>query len=51
MIWPAQSAANGYTADLSERFSEEERGEYLPTVIASMTYEGGIPASVYQGTP
>lgn len=42
MIWPAQFAANGYTADLSERFSEEERGEYLPTVIEAMTYEGGI---------
>ena len=25
VIWPAQFAANGYIADLSDRFSEEER--------------------------
>lgn len=42
VIWPAQFAANGYIADLSDRFSEEERGEYLPAVIEAMTYEGGI---------
>ncbi len=42
VIWPAQFAANGYVADLSDRFSEEERGEYLPAVIEAMTYQGGI---------
>jgi multiple sugar transport system substrate-binding protein len=42
VIWPAQFAANGYIADLSDRFSEEERSEYLPAVIEAMTYEGGI---------
>ena len=42
VIWPAQFAANGYIADLSDRFSEEERGEYMPAVIEAMTYQGGI---------
>ena len=42
VIWPAQFAANGYIADLSHRFPEEERSEYLPAVIEAMTYEGGI---------
>jgi multiple sugar transport system substrate-binding protein len=42
VIWPAQFAANGYIADLSDRFSEEERNEYLPAVIEANTYEGGI---------
>jgi len=42
VIWPAQFAANGYIADLSDRFSEEERNEYLPAVIKANTYEGGI---------
>lgn len=42
VIWPAQFAANGYIADLSDRFSEGERNEYLPAVIEANTYEGGI---------
>lgn len=42
VIWPAQFAANGYIADLSDRFSEEERNKYLPAVIKANTYEGGI---------
>jgi multiple sugar transport system substrate-binding protein len=42
VIWPAQFAANGYIADLSDRFTEDERGEYLPAPIEANTYEGGI---------
>ena len=42
VIWPAQFAANGYIADLSDRFSEEERNKYLPAVIKANTHEGGI---------
>ena len=42
VIWPARFAANGYIADLSDRFSEEECNEYLPAVSGATTYEGGI---------
>jgi multiple sugar transport system substrate-binding protein len=42
VIWPAQFAANGYIADLSDRFSEEERSEFLPAPIQANTYEGRI---------
>lgn len=42
VIWPAQFAANGYIADLSDRFSEEERSEYLPAVVEAMIYQGSI---------
>jgi multiple sugar transport system substrate-binding protein len=42
VIWPAQFAANGYIADLSDRFSEEERGKFLPAPIEANTYEGRI---------
>jgi multiple sugar transport system substrate-binding protein len=42
VIWPAQFAANGYIADLSDRFSEEERSEFLPAPIEANTYEGRI---------
>ena len=42
VIWPAQFAANGYIADLSDRFTEDERSEFLPSPIEAMTYQGGI---------
>ncbi|CAA9443018.1 MAG: Maltodextrin ABC transporter, substrate-binding protein MdxE [uncultured Rubrobacteraceae bacterium] len=42
VIWPAQFAANGYIADLSDRFPEDERGAFLPATIEAMTYQGGI---------
>lgn len=42
VIWPAQFAANGYIADLSDRFPESERDEFLPAPIRANTYEGGI---------
>lgn len=46
VIWPAQFAANGYIADLSDRFPENERGAFLPATIEANTYEGkvyGVP--------
>lgn len=42
VIWPAQFAANGYIADLSDRFAEEERQAFLPATIEANTYEGAI---------
>jgi len=42
VIWPAQFAANGYIADLSDRFPESEREAYLPAAIEANTYEGAI---------
>ena len=46
VIWPAQFAANGYIADLSDRFPEDERGDFLSAAIQANTYEGkvyGVP--------
>jgi multiple sugar transport system substrate-binding protein len=42
VIWPAQLAAPGYIADLSDRFPEEERQRFLPGPIESNTYDGTI---------
>ena len=46
VIWPAQFAANGWIADLSDRFPENERSKFLPGPIESNTYENkvyGVP--------
>lgn len=40
--WPAQLAANGFIADLSSRFNEDERKKYLPGAIAGDTFQGKI---------
>jgi multiple sugar transport system substrate-binding protein len=42
VIWPAQFAANGWILDLSGRFPEEERGEFLPAPIQANTYQSRI---------
>ena len=42
VIWPAQFAANGWISDLSDRYPEEERGEFLPAPIQANTYQGRI---------
>lgn len=42
VIWPAQFAANGWITDLSERFPESERENFLSGPIESMNYEGGM---------
>ena len=46
VVWPAQFAANGYIADLSDRFPEDEREAFLPATIEANTYKGkvyGVP--------
>ena len=42
VVWPAQFAAGGYIADLSDRFPGEEREAFLPAAIEANTYEGKI---------
>ncbi|QYJ15130.1 putative ABC transporter-binding protein [Rubrobacter xylanophilus DSM 9941] len=42
VIWPAQFAANGWIADLSDRFPESERRKFLDGPIEANTYEGKI---------
>ena len=46
VIWPPQFAANGYIADLSDRFTEEMRQDFLQGPVEANTYEGkvwGVP--------
>ena len=42
VIWPAQFAANGWIADLSDRFPEDEQSDFLDGPIEANTYEGAI---------
>lgn len=42
VIWPAQLAAPGYIADLSDRFPKDEQSKYLPGPIESNTFEGAV---------
>jgi multiple sugar transport system substrate-binding protein len=42
VIWPAQLASQGFIVDLSDRFTEEERGEFLPGPIEALSYNGSV---------
>jgi multiple sugar transport system substrate-binding protein len=42
VIWPAQFAANGWILDVSDRFPENERQQFLPAPVDSLVYEGAI---------
>jgi multiple sugar transport system substrate-binding protein len=42
VIWPAQFASNGWILDLSDRFPESERTQFLPAPIEANTYQGRI---------
>ncbi|MGH3145688.1 MAG: ABC transporter substrate-binding protein, partial [Rubrobacter sp.] len=42
VIWPAQFAANGWVADLTDRFTDND--EFLPGPMQAATYEGKIYA-------
>jgi multiple sugar transport system substrate-binding protein len=42
VIWPAQFAANGWIVDLSDKFTEEMRADFLEGPIESMQYDGGM---------
>jgi multiple sugar transport system substrate-binding protein len=46
VIWPAQFAANGWILDLSDRFTEGMRQDYLEGPLGSVQYQGkvwGVP--------
>ncbi|MGH3089277.1 MAG: ABC transporter substrate-binding protein [Rubrobacteraceae bacterium] len=46
VIWTAQLAANGWISDLSDRFSESMRSDFLPGSVEAITYDGkayGMP--------
>jgi len=46
IIWTAQLAANGWISDLSNRFTEEMRANFLPGSVEAIIYEGkpyGVP--------
>jgi multiple sugar transport system substrate-binding protein len=42
VIWPAQFAANGWILDVSDRFPESERQQFLEGPIQSLIYEDAI---------
>jgi multiple sugar transport system substrate-binding protein len=46
IIWTAQLAANGWISDLSNRYTEEMRADFLPGSVEAIIYEGkpyGVP--------
>ncbi len=40
VIWTAELAASGWVSDLSDRFPESTRQEFLPGSVEAITYEG-----------
>ena len=40
VIWTAEMAASGWVSDLSDRFPESTRQEFLPGSVEAITYEG-----------
>src|SRR5215211_429993 len=40
VIWPAQFAANGWILDVSERFPQSERQQFLPAPVKSLVLRG-----------
>jgi multiple sugar transport system substrate-binding protein len=42
VIWPAQFAANGWILDVSDRFPDSQREQFLPAPVDSLVYEGAI---------
>jgi len=42
VIWPAQFAASGWIVDLSDRFTEDMRADFLEGPVESNTFEGAV---------
>jgi multiple sugar transport system substrate-binding protein len=42
VIWTAQFAEQGWISDLSDRFTEDMRADYLPGSVEAVTYEGKV---------
>ena len=45
VVWPAQFASNGWTVDLTSRWSASDRANYLQGPIKSCTYNGQVVAA------
>ena len=45
VIWPAEFASNGWTADLTSKWPASDRANYLPGPIKSCTYNGMVVAA------
>jgi multiple sugar transport system substrate-binding protein len=45
VVWPAEFSSNGWTVDLTSRWSESDRANYLPGPIKSCTYNGQVVAA------
>ncbi|HET9922089.1 MAG TPA: ABC transporter substrate-binding protein, partial [Ktedonobacteraceae bacterium] len=45
VVWPAEFSSNGWTVDLTNKWSASERANYLPGPIKSCTYQGQIVAA------
>src|SRR5258706_4162620 len=45
VVWPAQFSSNGWSLDLSSRWSASDRANYLPGPIKSCTYNGQVVAA------
>src|SRR5712691_1911392 len=45
VVYPAEFASNGWTVDLSSRWSASDRANYLPGPIKSCTFDGKIVAA------
>lgn len=42
VVWPGQFAANGWILDLSDRFTQDMRSDFLPGPVESNTYDGAV---------
>ncbi|SRR6266566_5179977 len=45
VVYPAEFASNGWTVDLTSKWSASDRANYLPGPIKSCTYQGKIAAA------
>ena len=45
VVYPAEFASNGWTVDLTSKWSESDRANYLPGPIKSCTYQGKVVAA------
>lgn len=45
VVWPAQFASNGWTVDLTSKWPESDRANYLPGPIKSCTYNNQVVAA------
>lgn len=42
VTWPAQLAANGWILDLSDRFTEDMRGDFVDAAVQSVLYQDSV---------